>query len=619
LLSAAGNTISDGSFETPGLSAGTYQCAPNGSPWQFGGCAGVSSYGSAFTSGNPMAPDGTQVAYIQRGGSMSQSVYLSAGTYSISMQAAQRASQVHYQQIAVLVDGARVGTVTPADIAYRSYQTPNFTVAVGTHTIAFVGLNPRGGGNTAFLDKVAISAVTSVTDGSFESPGLPAGTYRCAPDGSPWQFGGSAGVSSYSSAFTSGNSLAPDGSQVAYIQRNGSISQSVYLYAGTYNLSMEAAQRASNAHCQEFEVLVDGANVAMVTPAGISYASYQTSNFTVATGMHAVQFVGLNPKGGGNTAFIDEVTIDDADFIGDGSFEQPALSAGTFQYSPTGSPWQFGTGTGVSSNGSVITSGNPKAPDGSQVAFIQGGGSISQTVYLAAGAYNLSMEAAQQASQTSSQEIQVLVDGAQVGTVTPAGTSYGLYQTSNFTVAAGTHTIQFTGLTPTGSSGTAFLDEVAIINAAFIADGSFEQPGLAAGAYQCAPGGSSWQFGGSAGISSNNSAFTCSNFNAPDGSQVGYIQRGGSISQSVYLYSGTYNLSLEAAQRASQVYYQEIEVLVDGANVGTITPTSIKYASYQTTNFTVTTGKHTIEFLGLNPRGGGNTAFIDEVALTEES
>ncbi len=42
---------------------------------------------------------------------------------------------------------------------------------------------------------------------------------------------------------------------------------------------------------------------------GTSYGSYQTSNFTVTAGMHAIQFLGLNPKGGANTAFLDEVAI----------------------------------------------------------------------------------------------------------------------------------------------------------------------------------------------------------------------------------------------------------------------------------------------------------------------
>ncbi len=60
---------------------------------------------------------------------------------------------------------------------------------------------------------------------------------------------------------------------------------------------------------------------------------------------------------------------------------------------------------------------------------------------------------------------------------------------------------------------------------------------------------------------------------------------------------------------------QTIEVLVDGAPVSTITPSGTSYAEYDTATFTVSPGAHTIELLGLDPHGGDNTAFIDQVFL----
>ena len=70
----------------------------------------------------------------------------------------------------------------------------------------------------------------------------------------------------------------------------------------------------------------------------------------------------------------------------------------------------------MSGNASAFTVGNPNAPDGTQVAFIKNNGSISQTVYLDAGVYNLSFLAAQRVNyQTQNQEIEVLIDGAEVG------------------------------------------------------------------------------------------------------------------------------------------------------------------------------------------------------------
>ena len=70
-------------------------------------------------------------------------------------------------------------------------------------------------------------------------------------------------MSTNGSAFTTGNANAPNGAQVAFIKNNGSISQSVYFDAGTYNISFLATQRANyQTQNQQIEVLVDGTQVA---------------------------------------------------------------------------------------------------------------------------------------------------------------------------------------------------------------------------------------------------------------------------------------------------------------------------------------------------------------------
>ena len=82
--------------------------------------------------------------------------------------------------------------------------------------------------------------------------------------------------------------------------------------------------------------------------------------------------------------------------MNDGSFETPALSTGDLSSSRR----QFGPGISRPrpawpATAATFTSGNPNAPDGNQVAFIQGSGSMSQSVDLIAGSYNISFEAAQ--------------------------------------------------------------------------------------------------------------------------------------------------------------------------------------------------------------------------------
>jgi hypothetical protein len=150
----------------------------------------------------------------------------------------------------------------------------------------------------------------------------------------------------------------------------------------------------------------------------------------------------------------------------DSGFENPSQGTGAaaYQYDPAYSAWSYSGTAGVAGNGSAITNGNANAPEGSQVAFIQGNGTISQVVNsLVSGTYQLSLLAAQRAKNgTSSQTFEVEVDGMVVGTFTPRSTSYNLDTTNTFTLTVGTHTVTFIGLDPNGGDNTALLDETSI-------------------------------------------------------------------------------------------------------------------------------------------------------------
>jgi hypothetical protein len=315
------NQPQDPSFETPPVGTGTYnsfQYHP-ASAWTFSTYAGVAGNGSGFTGGNPGAPDGTQVAFLQGPSSASQSVTFAAGTYSLSFLAAQRGNyQYSSQTFQVQVDGNVVGTFTPPDTNYTAYDTASFTVTAGAHTIAFVGLDPDGADkdNTAFLDQVRVNRVLPVlNDPGFETPAVGTGTFgsfQYQPSGSPWTFSTYAGVSGNDSGFTDGNPDAPDGAQVAFLQGPSSVSQAVTLAAGTYSLSFSAAQRGNgNYSSQTIQVQVDGNVVGSYTPGSASYTAYTTASFTVTAGSHTIAFVGLDPDGADkdNTAFIDQVFL----------------------------------------------------------------------------------------------------------------------------------------------------------------------------------------------------------------------------------------------------------------------------------------------------------------------
>ena len=479
--------------------------------------------GSAFTSGNPNAPEGTQVAFLQQTGSMSQSVAgWAAGTYTISFQAAQRGNYGGDNNFEVLVDGAVVGSFTPSSTSYATYTTASFAVSAGSHTVEFLGINSTGGDDTAFIDQIAAVAVAvapAVGDSGFESPseGTGSAAYAYNPTGTAWTFSGptssgGSGVAGNGSAFTSGNPNAPEGTQVAFLQQAGSMSQSIAGWAaGSYTISFQAAQRGGGSS-NDFEVEVDGTVVGTFTPSGTSYASYTTPTFTVSAGSHAVEFLGLGSAGGDNTAFIDAVSVALAatpagPAVGDPGFEAPALAPGTYQFNPSGTPWTFsgspGDGSGVVTNDDpALSGGNPDAPQGTQVGFLQRNGSITQTITgWAAGTYILSFDAAQRAYGAgpvgiSVQDFEVLVDGHVVGTFRPASTAYAAYATAPFTVSAGSHAVEFLGLDSAGGDNTAFLDAVgvaAVSTRATLYDGQtplldFDGSGAVAARYLSVPG-----------------------------------------------------------------------------------------------------------------------------------
>ncbi len=271
-----------------------------------------------------------QVAFLQETGSFSQSVAgWAAGAYQITFRAAQRAeNQASRQDFDVLVDGVVVGAFSPDSSSYQGYTTVAFTIAdPGSHTITFQGLDSAGGDNTAFIDQVVASPVAAgpplVPDHGFEQDSLAYGTFTYTPTNTPWTFSpqngiNGSGISYNDSGFTYLDANAPQGVQVAFLQGTGWFGQSVANWAaGTYQIDFSAAQRGRlrrlpAVYQQDFEVLIDGVAVGIFTPSGTSYKTYTTAPFTVTAGSHTITFQGLDSAGGDNTAFIDQIVVDEA-------------------------------------------------------------------------------------------------------------------------------------------------------------------------------------------------------------------------------------------------------------------------------------------------------------------
>jgi len=144
------------SFEIPGLSGG-YQYNPSapGIGWTFSANSGIQGNGSAW--GAAAAPAGTQTAFVQVTSTITQTLNLNAGSYTLSFQAARRSCCVspYVQPVKVTIDGTQIGSlVSPANTTFSNFSIPFSVATSGAHTLSFTGTDPAD--KTTFIDAVVI-------------------------------------------------------------------------------------------------------------------------------------------------------------------------------------------------------------------------------------------------------------------------------------------------------------------------------------------------------------------------------------------------------------------------------------------------------------------------------
>jgi hypothetical protein len=144
-------------FESPSIGSGAYQYSPSAGSWSFNGSSpngsGIVANGSAF--GNPNALEGTQAAFVQEYGGISQAIsgFTPGATYTVLFLAAERPG--NSQTWNLQVNGGNIASYNPGSGAtgYQNYIA-TFTATSATQTIAFVGTDQYGGDNTVFIDSV---------------------------------------------------------------------------------------------------------------------------------------------------------------------------------------------------------------------------------------------------------------------------------------------------------------------------------------------------------------------------------------------------------------------------------------------------------------------------------
>jgi len=225
---------------------------------------------------------------------------------------------------------------------------------------------------------------------------------------------------------------------------------------------------------------VTGYNMKHSTTSGNGYTTVASgvtgTNYTdMGLFNNTTYYYAVSAVNGGNesaNSFEVSATPEDTGHVLNFGFEVPILSS--YQYNPSGGTWVFtaqsgANGSGISANGSDFTSGNPNAPQGGQVAFLQGLGTISQTVVgLIAGAiYQITFSAAQRNNIYGGQvgqTWQLRLDGTTIGTYAPpeSAQSYVDYPATFTAPASSSHTIAFVGTDANGGDNTVFLDNVRI-------------------------------------------------------------------------------------------------------------------------------------------------------------
>ena len=553
-----------GGFESPVLSGGTHRYGPTGDTggWIFGGSAGNGSglvtNGSAFN--NPTVPEGNQAAFIQANGVLSQtfSGFTPGTTYTISYLSAQRPG--NQQTWDLKLDNTILQSNSGGGSSF-GIRTNTFTATAAFHTISFAGTNTAGGDNTVFIDNVQILiASPAIPNFSFENPsaGTGSGAYRYNPTGGSWTFSGSAGNGSGVAANGSGfgNPNAPHGTQVAFVQNLGTITQTLTgLTPGkTYTLSYLAAQRGGGSGGQTWDVKI-GSTVIQSNniPGSTSFIS-STVNFVASAASQTLAFVGTNLSGGDRTVFIDNVTLTRSDAL------LPVTPVVALTSPANNSA--FGTNAPVSFSASVTANGNAI----NAVQFFVGKTMIGQD-------------------------------------------SNAPYTCAWGDVKSGLQSAFARVMFNNGSSA----DSVPLT---FVVSNSnlnlgFETPALGGGQYQYTPANASWKFTAT-GIASNGSAFGSPT--APEGTQVGFVQFNGTTSQTFTGFTpGTsYTISYMAAQRSGN--QQTWDVKIDDTVVQSHSGGTSSFAA-RTATFTATAAYHTLTFAGTNLNGGDNTIFIDNISF----
>lgn len=157
--------VTNGGFETPALSNGSYVFNPTGATWTFTGTTGIAKNKSAFTNSNPNAPEGKQVGIVQMTGSMSQPRTLTAGTYNLNLRAAQRGSgNATFQQVKASLQSTSVVVLSTKQFIWNGNSIAEERDANNVATRRFYPQGEQISGASYYYARDHLGSVRELTD-----------------------------------------------------------------------------------------------------------------------------------------------------------------------------------------------------------------------------------------------------------------------------------------------------------------------------------------------------------------------------------------------------------------------------------------------------------------------
>ena len=345
----------------------------------------------------------------------------------------------------------------------------------GSGTLKLTSANAYGGATTigGGLVQLGYSPVPSIQNGSFETPGMSANSYTYYTSltaAQKAQFvwnstdnGGTGGCLLNNSAAWGFTMAYPNGSQMFSLQKDATLSQSLYLYPGTYTLSWSHAMRNTQVNPYYFQL--DGTNWGSTISASSTAWAATNATFTIAAaGYHSIGFRGTT------TASDQSVGLDNVSLSASSSVlgQLPALTAVNITASGavldlSGATQAIGSLAGVA--GSSVTNNGALTAGGDNTSTLFAGTMAGSGPLTKTGAGTLTLSG----TNTFTGELVFNAGIVNVSSLNNYGTDGPLgNRTKSADQTAGTPALHFTGgtLQYTGSTPQATDHHIRILNGA---------------------------------------------------------------------------------------------------------------------------------------------------------